>query len=165
MLRWVSPFGHPRIVAHLQLPEAFRSLSRPSSAPDAKAFPLRSFSLDRVEANSADSVSVPCFRSVRKLHLFRCFSFPNSTRFTGLEFGDKRLSSLTSSTVENPLFWFSIVSSVCFDTMTSAADVGFCRRTRLKVAGILCVFQGFHNAALRQKTRRMPMPLCQCYAI
>ena len=40
--RWVSPFGNLRIVAHLQLPEAYRSLSRPSSAPDAKAFPLRS---------------------------------------------------------------------------------------------------------------------------
>ena len=38
----VSPFGYLRIVAYLQLPEAFRSLSRPSSAPDAKAFPLRS---------------------------------------------------------------------------------------------------------------------------
>ena len=42
-LRWVSPFGNLRITAHLQLPEAYRSLSRPSSAPDAKAFPLRSF--------------------------------------------------------------------------------------------------------------------------
>ena len=42
-LRGVSPFGNLRIVAHLQLPEAYRSLSRPSSAPDAKAFPLRSF--------------------------------------------------------------------------------------------------------------------------
>ena len=40
--RWVSPFGNLRINAHLQLPEAYRSLSRPSSAPDAKAFPLRS---------------------------------------------------------------------------------------------------------------------------
>ena len=40
--RWVSPFGNLRITAHLQLPEAYRSLSRPSSAPDAKAFPLRS---------------------------------------------------------------------------------------------------------------------------
>ena len=39
----VSPFGYLRINAHLQLPEAFRSLSRPSSAPDAKAFPLRSY--------------------------------------------------------------------------------------------------------------------------
>ena len=39
----VSPFGYLRINAHLQLPEAFRSLSRPSSAPNAKAFPLRSY--------------------------------------------------------------------------------------------------------------------------
>ena len=39
----VSPFGNLRIVAYVQLPEAYRSLSRPSSAPDAKAFPLRSF--------------------------------------------------------------------------------------------------------------------------
>ena len=42
VLPWrVSQFGYLRIYAHLQLPEAFRSLSRPSSAPDAKAFPLR----------------------------------------------------------------------------------------------------------------------------
>ena len=39
----VSPFGDLRIKAYLRLPEAFRSLSRPSSAPDAKAFPLRSY--------------------------------------------------------------------------------------------------------------------------
>ena len=38
----VAPFGNLRIIAYLQLPEAYRSLSRPSSAPDAKAFPLRS---------------------------------------------------------------------------------------------------------------------------
>ena len=39
----VATFGNLRIEAHLQLPEAYRSLSRPSSAPDAKAFPLRSY--------------------------------------------------------------------------------------------------------------------------
>ena len=38
----VSPFGYLRIVAYVQLPEAFRSLSRPSSALSAKAFTLRS---------------------------------------------------------------------------------------------------------------------------
>ena len=42
----VSPFGHLRIEAHLQLPAAFRSLSRPSSALDAKAFTLCSSSLE-----------------------------------------------------------------------------------------------------------------------
>ena len=41
--RRVSPFGNPRIDGYLLLPVAYRSLSRPSSAPDAKAFPLRSF--------------------------------------------------------------------------------------------------------------------------
>ena len=39
----VAPFGNPRINAYVPLPVAYRSLSRPSSAPDAKAFPLRSF--------------------------------------------------------------------------------------------------------------------------
>ena len=43
---WVSPFGNPRIDAYLPLPVAYRSLSRPSSAPSAKAFPLCSYSLD-----------------------------------------------------------------------------------------------------------------------
>ena len=42
----VSPFGNPRIEAYLQLPVAYRSLSRPSSAPDAKAFTLCSCSLE-----------------------------------------------------------------------------------------------------------------------
>ena len=42
----VSPFGNLRIDAYVPLPGAYRSLSRPSSAPDAKAFPLRSSSLD-----------------------------------------------------------------------------------------------------------------------
>ena len=38
----VSPFGNLRIIVYVPLPAAYRSLSRPSSAPDAKAFPLRS---------------------------------------------------------------------------------------------------------------------------
>ena len=42
----VPSFGYPRIEAYLQLPAAFRSLSRPSSAPDAKAFTLCSSSLE-----------------------------------------------------------------------------------------------------------------------
>ena len=39
----VSPFGHPRVGAYLRLSVAFRSLSRPSSAPSDKAFTLCSF--------------------------------------------------------------------------------------------------------------------------
>ena len=41
--RRVSPFGYLWVKAYLQLTTAFRSLSRPSSALDAKAFTLRSY--------------------------------------------------------------------------------------------------------------------------
>ena len=44
--RWVSSFRNLRINAYLQLPEAYRSLPRLSSAPSAKAFALRPCSLD-----------------------------------------------------------------------------------------------------------------------
>ena len=40
---WVAPFGNLRVNGYLLLTVAYRSLSRPSSAPDAKAFPLRSY--------------------------------------------------------------------------------------------------------------------------
>lgn len=36
--RWVSPFGNPRINACSQLPEAYRSVLRPSSPLCTKAF-------------------------------------------------------------------------------------------------------------------------------
>ena len=39
----ISPFGYLRIVSCLPIPAAFRSLPRPSSAPDAKASSLRSY--------------------------------------------------------------------------------------------------------------------------
>ena len=43
LLRRVSPFRYLRIVGYLLLPEAFRSLSRLSSALSAKASTIRSF--------------------------------------------------------------------------------------------------------------------------
>ena len=42
----IAPFGNLRINLCLLIPAAYRSLPRPSSAPSAKAFPLRSFLLD-----------------------------------------------------------------------------------------------------------------------
>ena len=39
--RWVVPFGNPRIKGYLLLPAAYRSLSRPSSPPCAKASTMR----------------------------------------------------------------------------------------------------------------------------
>ena len=38
--RRVAPFGHPGITACVQLPRAYRSLPRPSSPLDAKAFTM-----------------------------------------------------------------------------------------------------------------------------
>ena len=43
--RRVVPFGNPRIKGYLHLPAAFRSLSRPSSPPRAKASAMRPFLL------------------------------------------------------------------------------------------------------------------------
>ena len=48
----VSPFRYLRIVAYLQLPAAFRSLSRLSSALSAKASTLRSSSLNLTFSSS-----------------------------------------------------------------------------------------------------------------
>ena len=43
---WVSPFGDLWINGYVRLPTAYRSLSRPSSAPVAKASTMCSYSLD-----------------------------------------------------------------------------------------------------------------------
>ena len=50
----VSPFRDLRIKGYLLLPEAFRSLSRLSSAPSAKAFALRPCSLDHIKQISLE---------------------------------------------------------------------------------------------------------------
>ena len=49
---WVSPFGYLRIYGYLLLPAAFRSLSRPSSAPSARASALRPFCLTAPHTHS-----------------------------------------------------------------------------------------------------------------
>ena len=62
----VSPFGNPRIEAYLQLPVAYRSLSRPSSAPDAKAFTLCSYSLELLNRSWSISVLLNCLSFINK---------------------------------------------------------------------------------------------------
>ena len=70
----VPPFGNLRIKAYLQLPEAYRSLSRPSSAISAMASTLRSYSLDLAKllsdppktierSNKSNSFHCCCFDS------------------------------------------------------------------------------------------------------
>ena len=68
----VSQFGNLRIEAYLQLPAAYRSLSRPSSAPDAKAFTLCSFLLELLSLLSIAWVSqIICYNE--KAFSFRSF--------------------------------------------------------------------------------------------
>ena len=77
----VSPFGNQRIVGYLLLPAAYRSLSRPSSAPGAKASTLRSFLLDHFRVYSVTHWSglfALCFGVLSYLkdnRLFRCLEY------------------------------------------------------------------------------------------
>ena len=71
----VSPFGNLRIYAYLQLPAAYRSLSRPSSAPDAKAFSMCSCSLDLLSRVNDLSFSLRS-NYVSKLIGICCSSYP-----------------------------------------------------------------------------------------
>ena len=52
----VPPFGYPRISACLRLPEAFRSLPRPSSLPGAQASTIGPSLLDHDHFFFADGV-------------------------------------------------------------------------------------------------------------
>ena len=57
----VPTFGHLRINGYLLLPAAFRSLSRPSSAPNAKAFSICSSSLELPRSISLNILLVLVF--------------------------------------------------------------------------------------------------------
>ena len=69
----VSPFGNLRVKAYLQLTAAYRSLSRPSSAPDAKAFVLCSSSLE---------LSYQMIFSIMLFSLFELLEFLNRFWFS-----------------------------------------------------------------------------------
>jgi hypothetical protein len=57
---WVAPFGHLRIKGYLHLPEAFRSLSRPSSPLRAKASAIRPYLLSSYSYSSAHHILLQC---------------------------------------------------------------------------------------------------------
>ena len=57
----VSPFGYPRFVACLRLPEAFRRLLRPSSALYAKTSAVRSSSFNHYISRDMFQRTVDCF--------------------------------------------------------------------------------------------------------
>ena len=77
----VPPFGHPRITGYLLLPVAFRSLSRPSSAPSAQAFSLCSFLLDLLISLLLGMCSFLAFCFLDFLDSFPLFSFQGTAYF------------------------------------------------------------------------------------
>ena len=70
-LKWVSSFGHLRVNGYVLLTAAFRSLSRPSSAPSAKASALCSLLLNQLRLHQAFNVGLfYCFSLMWKLLVF-----------------------------------------------------------------------------------------------
>src|SRR5690348_9525625 len=71
--RRVAPFGNPGITACLQLPQAYRSLPRPSSPPCAKASTVRPYALDlivsqlsRCDSSTPHTPLVSCQRAKKE---------------------------------------------------------------------------------------------------
>lgn len=73
----VPPFGHLGIDGYLHLPQAFRSLSRPSSPPRAKASTVRSFLLFYFFARFVFTTSFLFLQTCQRSSL----GFPCSPRF------------------------------------------------------------------------------------
>ena len=70
---WVVPFGNPRIKGHLHLPAAYRSLSRPSSPPRAKASAMRPSLLSlSIRSHLRASGMIYTFSSLLLKLLFAC---------------------------------------------------------------------------------------------
>ena len=70
LLQRVSPFGNPRINTCTRLPEAYRSVPRPSSAFGAKAFTVSSYQLIHVMRRNRN---FSCF--IRSIQLLMCHCF------------------------------------------------------------------------------------------
>ena len=102
---WVSPFRNLRIKAYLQLPAAYRSLSRLSSAPSAKAFALRPYSLDRFYGfpfRSRHSIFLILFRSCL-LHPSQIHKVFTHSSASPEKKSSSKSSFLRSSRKSNPL--------------------------------------------------------------
>ena len=92
--RWVSPFRDLRINGYLLLPEAFRSLSRLSSALSAKASTIRSFMHDQLALKAGGG-----FSARQEIYFLMCLKNPadiceaNDIDRTGRS-GDDRFKAL-----------------------------------------------------------------------
>ena len=69
---WVAPFGNLRISACLRLPEAYRSLPRPSSPSRAKSSTISPWSLDHRKYFSPRRILHPPLNEADSRHCMRC---------------------------------------------------------------------------------------------
>ena len=78
----VTPFGNLRIKAHLRLPEAYRSLARPSSPVSTKAFTVCPLKLDSNFEISHAALHHPCGLRCHALPVLRPAYCPAFARRT-----------------------------------------------------------------------------------
>ena len=127
LLRRVSPFRHLRINGYLLLPEAFRSLSRLSSALSAKASTIRSFMHDQLALKAGGG-----FSARQEIYFLMCLKNPadiceaNDIDRTGRS-GDDRFKALPPLYSSKSQF-FALFSSKCviitqFPVITITSDV------------------------------------------
>ena len=77
----VTPFGNPRITGCVLLPEAFRSLPRPSSPDSSKASTVNPYSLDHISFSSPHTARGPAhpYNKCSYLPLFLMLPKRNAT--------------------------------------------------------------------------------------
>ena len=136
MLSRVSPFRYLRISAHVQLPAAFRSLSRLSSALSAKASTLCSWLLNHFPF--APSVTLLGFRLplpgtvLSSLELWKDFFSPLPRTFRNLFIPENFFHSGMSSILKN--VFHSLASDVLY--------ISFLQTLILKIFDSIFGFQG-----------------------
>ncbi len=89
---WVSPFGHRRIKACCQLPDAFRRLPRPSSPLTAKASTVCAYSLDHITPSYLKEIRIPANGTTYSLQI-RQLALPALASTTRCRHSSKTLAT------------------------------------------------------------------------
>ena len=103
---WVSPFRNLRIKGYLLLPEAFRSLSRLSSALSAKASTLRSFMHNQLEGLPRERDSFHtciALHALVQVNFFTLFSSKWLSLNMSMMFGFRRTKFTLTRLLPHPL--------------------------------------------------------------
>ena len=134
----VAPFGYLRIKTCLQFPEAFRSLPRPSSPPEAKASTVRScnlLSVVLIESQELFVLFYTCSHLLVALKLQSTTITIDSLSFYSLQ------TNLISSFNFTSLSFLKLVNELTVISQTGCKDTHFFFTSKL-----FCTFFNiFHN--------------------